>query len=513
MEGIGTKEALEGAGLTNIEAKVYLELLELGTSTAGPIIKSLGLHRATVYSVLQRLIEKGLVSYIMRAGKRNFSATDPENILDDIKERGERIKGILPQLRARQKRSKEKKIATLYEGNKAVRSMFEEALNKQKQGEEQLVFGTQNINDYFNKFFKSYERRRANKGISLKIAINETDKEWINSSKNLHITEIKTIPKEFTSPAEFDILGNRTAIVLWGKNPLAVAIDSKEVSDSFRSYFNLLWIQETKVIRGLDAIQELFEEILETGSCDWIGAKGYFVDFRPKYIDEWERKAKKTGFKIRNIVDIETGGHRITKWPFAETKYTIPKEFSKLSVFWIYGNKVAITNWMGKEPIALVIENKRLHDMYKEQFELLWNQETTAYRGAENVKKVFSDVIISMKKDETSYAFTIGKISNEMRSFFHKFHKKRAKLGVRSKLIFCEDYKEEAEYRSKIPLTSCKLLPNSFASPVIVNIYGDVVLLNFWGTEKEPIAYKIKDKKISRLYKKQFDMLWKMAKK
>ena len=52
-------DALVDAGLTNAEARVYLALLELGSTTAGPVIKKAGLHRGTTYQVLQRLLEKG----------------------------------------------------------------------------------------------------------------------------------------------------------------------------------------------------------------------------------------------------------------------------------------------------------------------------------------------------------------------------------------------------------------------------------------------------------------------
>jgi hypothetical protein len=43
-------------------------------------------------------------------------------------------------------------------------------------------------------------------------------------------------------------------------------------------------------------------------------------------------------------------------------------------VFWICGNRVAISNWTEDEPTVVIIENKNLYKMYKKQFELLWNR-------------------------------------------------------------------------------------------------------------------------------------------
>ena len=37
--------------------------------------------------------------------------------------------------------------------------------------------------------------------------------------------------------------------------------------------------------------------------------------------------------------------------------------------------KIAISNWVEEEdPSVVIIENKKLHQMYKKQFELLWQK-------------------------------------------------------------------------------------------------------------------------------------------
>ena len=167
-------------------------------------------------------------------------------------------------------------------------------------------------------------------------------------------------------------------MIIQEKKPTVITINNKEITQSFLKHFDNLWNQETKVLRGLDAIQQIFEEMLDYGHCDFIGAKGYFIDKRKKYFEKWKKKALEKKFTMRNIVDISTKNHPITKLPFAKTKYTLPKEFAELSVFWIYGNKVVISNWMENEPIITIIENKYLNKVYRKQFELLWKKKFTA---------------------------------------------------------------------------------------------------------------------------------------
>ena len=90
--------ALEELGLSEAEAKVYLALLETGSTLAGPIIKKTALHRGTTYQILQRLIEKGLVSYVIKSGKRYFEATDPKHFKTLLKEKEESSMRSSPRL-------------------------------------------------------------------------------------------------------------------------------------------------------------------------------------------------------------------------------------------------------------------------------------------------------------------------------------------------------------------------------------------------------------------------------
>ena len=55
---------LKELGLTHLEIKLYKFLLLDGPNHAGLISRKTGVHRRNVYDALERLIQKGLVSYI-----------------------------------------------------------------------------------------------------------------------------------------------------------------------------------------------------------------------------------------------------------------------------------------------------------------------------------------------------------------------------------------------------------------------------------------------------------------
>jgi HTH-type transcriptional regulator, sugar sensing transcriptional regulator len=70
-------ESLLTIGLSNKQARVYLALLELGSSSAYPIAKKSGLKTPTAYVILSELLEKNVVQSVPRTKKKLFTPTDP----------------------------------------------------------------------------------------------------------------------------------------------------------------------------------------------------------------------------------------------------------------------------------------------------------------------------------------------------------------------------------------------------------------------------------------------------
>ncbi len=104
------EEILKKFNLSQSETKAYLALLELGASLAGDITKKANINRSNCYDAIQRLIEKGLVSYVIKANRKYFQAETPQKFLELLKEeenqlrtKEEEIKKVLPQLIAKSK--------------------------------------------------------------------------------------------------------------------------------------------------------------------------------------------------------------------------------------------------------------------------------------------------------------------------------------------------------------------------------------------------------------------------
>jgi HTH-type transcriptional regulator, sugar sensing transcriptional regulator len=231
-------DVLEQLGLTEAESKVYLALLELGSSQAGKITSKTGIHRRTVYDTIERLIEKGLVSFISQNNIKFFEAVDPYQLLEILKERQDNLKQILPQLDLLHNSSKEKQETTFFRGKLGLKSVFNHQIEV---GKEILVFGASvDAPNILKAYFPHYDRERVKKKISVKIVFDESVKnnDYIKSIPN---ADIKFIPKEYSSPAAINVYGDNVAIILWSEEPIAILIKNKDIAKGYKNYFSLLW--------------------------------------------------------------------------------------------------------------------------------------------------------------------------------------------------------------------------------------------------------------------------------
>ena len=230
---------LEDIGLTNAEIKVYLALLELGSSTAGPILEKTGLQNSVVHMTLNKLIEKGLVSFV-KEGRRNvYQATNPKHIVEYIDEKRERFEEILPQLLATQHMAKEKPEVIVYRGLKGIRELLYELL--EAGGKEHHTFGsTRKSLMMGDAWWVSYHRKRAKKGIKAKLLFNESLKFW-KAEVKYPKSEVKYTKVGFEPLTETIIRNDKIGLIIWSDKPIGILIHQKEAADSYDKFFQMMW--------------------------------------------------------------------------------------------------------------------------------------------------------------------------------------------------------------------------------------------------------------------------------
>lgn len=244
---------LESIGLSKKEAKIYLALLGLGSSSVQDISNKSRVDRTTSYHILNSLIDKGLVSTFKKEGKSFFVPEPPEQLINFIdfkqyrlEESKNFIRKLLPQLETSYKTFQQKPSVRFYEGIEGLKSIYEDTL-KQKPGGEILTWSSaDDILGLLPDYVLNYIKRRARKRIKAKsiMPVPKTPlaKEVLGQSKQYMRELVLVPPEKFNLNTEINIYNNKVSIVSLKEEIIGVVIESKKITESLRAIFNLSWI-------------------------------------------------------------------------------------------------------------------------------------------------------------------------------------------------------------------------------------------------------------------------------
>ena len=232
---------LENLGLTPTEIKVYLCLLKMGASKAGPIVKNTGLQNSVVHLTLGKLVNCGLISFSKSNQIKIYQANDPKYLLNLADERKKNLELLVPkltQLRANFKLPE----AEIYQGIVGLKNMCYKFIEDSQPGDEFLFFGFYSSNESYVKevyeFYRSYTDLRLNRGIVLKGIANEFMREQFISNKWPH-KNIKFI--NFPIIQNTSVFNNKVMFVPWENSQTSFLISSEGLAEYFRNYFYLIW--------------------------------------------------------------------------------------------------------------------------------------------------------------------------------------------------------------------------------------------------------------------------------
>ncbi len=71
---------LNQLGFSELEAKIYISLLQQGSMTVKELAQMIKMNRTAMYSYLNTLIERGIVIKIIKGSHKTFAAIEPEHL-------------------------------------------------------------------------------------------------------------------------------------------------------------------------------------------------------------------------------------------------------------------------------------------------------------------------------------------------------------------------------------------------------------------------------------------------
>ena len=238
---------LQRLGLSENEAKVYMAMLELGSATVLEISAKAGVNRPTTYVQIESLKRMGLASTQTKGKKQLFIAESPEQLKSmidrqkiELEQKKEEFQKLLPELTNLFNLSDSKPQVRFFEGKEGLLKMHSELLRTDVR--EVVSFSsTDSVMKVFPNYPKTLSLKRVQRGIRSRLiytckepVMQRRDEEMLRETKYLP-------PDKFPFKSDIAVYGDNIGISALEGKVVGVIITHKELANSFRALFNLLW--------------------------------------------------------------------------------------------------------------------------------------------------------------------------------------------------------------------------------------------------------------------------------
>jgi len=233
------EKVLEYLGLNEKQARTYLALLQSGTSSVTAVAQKSGVKRPTTYLVLEELRSIGLASKLPRKDNIVYIPESPEKILEEQTLKQVMIKNRLAELLALYNIKQEKPKVKFFQGEKAVRELYNIILKEKKID----LYGSIGSIDEKLPGLTAYVSNLIKKREIEARELLQADEKSLAYTKGEFPPnhQIKIIEKQNYFPTDNVIYGNKIAIFSYKTEPMAVVVESDDVATTYKSMFEIVW--------------------------------------------------------------------------------------------------------------------------------------------------------------------------------------------------------------------------------------------------------------------------------
>ena len=220
-------------GLTKPEYTLYMALLKLKSASARDIAKESGFHRTNIYDIMEKLKEKGLVSFHKEGNTVYFKCTDPKNIYNKLEEQKSMLDKVIPHLTEMYNQSKEETEIEIFKGRKGILSAFKDIL---RENQPTFAFGiSAKLKEYLPIFREQFIQTVVKQKMPYKLIYTRRITQLPKPM------EMRILKKEFVSPMEVHFYGDKTLQIIWEPDMRAILIKCKKFTEAYKKHFDFLW--------------------------------------------------------------------------------------------------------------------------------------------------------------------------------------------------------------------------------------------------------------------------------
>lgn len=235
---------LKEIGLSENEAVIYLTSLSLGPATILKISKSSEIRRTTVYSVAERLRQRGLMHIKPSGIKQLHVAEHPEKLESIVEGKKNSLKKVLPQFAALYKLKEGEGTVHYYEGLPAIKNIYETALSPLRPGEDFLVIS--DLEKFFSKidsdYFEGFLEKRIKSRVNARLIVTDSERarNMKKYAKNLN-SEVRILPPGATLSVDVMVLPQKATIFNLDEPLSAVSLENEAMIQMHKQLFEIIW--------------------------------------------------------------------------------------------------------------------------------------------------------------------------------------------------------------------------------------------------------------------------------
>lgn len=254
-------------GLSDKEIEIYLAGLKFEQATIQKLLEATNIKRSTIYIVLERLKQRGLVSQVLKNRKKVFEMATPEKLLEIAQKEKEKaarqekdIKRIFSELKNLSKKPQFVTDIKIYEGFGGIRDILREFVKIKNPS--YAIYSSH----YLNKLEQSSlaktiaeiekTRRKSRNKISIITNPNPISVRFYGLEET-DIREFRFLPENIKLPAMLDICGDKIALSYLSEPCGTILIQNEMISQMTRLMFDIIWQSlEGKNLPSAELIEE-----------------------------------------------------------------------------------------------------------------------------------------------------------------------------------------------------------------------------------------------------------------
>lgn len=238
------KTLLKHAGLSDVEAEVYLVSLRLGEASAAQVAHAAKLTRTTTASVLDRLKDRGFLTAHVSHGKKVYWIEDPHILVEHGKAQLDVLESLAGRLHSEYHKADKKPTAEVFDTRESLTHLMTKVVEELDRGDEILTFESPSSQHYqailTDELFDALSKQKVKKGVRTKALIPSGQESFIRPTSLQHNIQVRVLPQGVLVESSFWMFRN-TLVLFSGTHTFAVRITHRHMKESMANLFQMAW--------------------------------------------------------------------------------------------------------------------------------------------------------------------------------------------------------------------------------------------------------------------------------